>query len=80
MGGQIEMTETKQPKLIIEKNRKPKGNLKLVYLHEDVHSSLKQLSQETNIPMAQLIDRMLIYALKYTEVQDLQDDSSERKD
>lgn len=75
------MNKEIQPKLIIEKNRKPKGNLKLVYLHEDVHSSLKQLSQETNIPMAQLIDRMLIYALKYTEIQDLQDVSAdEHKD
>ena len=70
------MNENKQPKLIIQKDRKPNGNLKLIYIHDDVHSSLKQLSQETNISMAKLIDKMLIYALKYTEVQDLQDDDS----
>lgn len=64
-----------KPKLTIEKRRTSTG-YKPCYIDADVHSKIKDLSEETNVPISRIIDKFIRYGLKYVEIVNPSDDSN----
>lgn len=62
-----------EPTIKIQKQR-DLHNTRPVYVAADVHMKLKQLSSDTHIPIARIIDRMLRHGIKYVEVIDIAED------
>ena len=67
------MTNREEPTIKLHKQR-DLHNTRPVYVAADVHGALKQLSKDTQIPIARIIDKMLMHGLQYLEVIDLSDD------
>lgn len=71
------MDKHEEPTIKLQKQR-DLHNTRPVYVAADVHSALKTLSHDTNIPMARIIDKLLVHGLEYIEVIGL--DGSEGSD
>lgn len=56
-----------KPKLTIQKRHESKG-YKPCYIDAELHSKIKDLSNETHVPLAQIIDKFIRYGLKYVEI------------
>ena len=59
-----------KPKLTIQKQHNPSRGFKPCYIDTDVHAKIKDLSAETNVSMARIIDKFLRYGLKHVEITD----------
>lgn len=58
-----------KPKLIIEKQHQSRG-IKPCFIDAELHQRIKDLSNETNVPMARIIDKFLWYGFKHVEIVD----------
>lgn len=61
------MSEREEPTIKLQKQRDLR-NTRPIYVAADVHGALKMLSHDTNIPMARIIDKILVHGLEYIEV------------
>lgn len=59
--------EREEPTIELQKQR-DLHNTRPIYVAADVHGALKMLSHDTNIPMARIIDKILVHGLEYIEV------------
>jgi len=49
------------------------GGVKPVFVDVDVLNSVREIKEETGIPMGRLVDRFITYAMKNIEVIDAED-------
>lgn len=57
-----------EPTIKLKKQQVKQHYFKPCYIDSDVHAKIKDLSKETHISMAQIIDKFLRHGLKYVEI------------